>query len=266
MRHPFRYAILASVLAVVLGGFLFTGISTPALADVLKAATRHKLVKYTITQTTEDRRNGTADGVEVSYADLRAPRFRSQSGGKFLNRTVQGSSVWIHDGRKGESLHVLTETVIEDAIDKDTPDFLKELLRSGKFPRKEARLLPAVTDFTPATGTVGKSLLENLHELEQHKDVTAVKDRRDGKSLLKYRLEDGKTTTTLWVDATTELPIRMEREIIDHTPDIARNRWVLSDFEWDPELSEFKSLDDLFSTTPPVGYKLTDERKPKAEK
>jgi len=265
MRHPFRYAVLASMLAAVLGGFLFTGVSTPALADVLKAAGKHKLVKYKITQTTEDRQ-GTGDGVDIAYADLRAPRFRSQSDILTLNRTVEGTSVWVHDERKGESLHVLTETVIEDAIDDKIPDSLKEHLRSGMFPRKEARLFPAMTDFTPATDTIGKSLLENLHELEKHKDVTAVRDRRDGKSLLKYRLEDGKTTTILWVDATTELPVRMEREIIDHTPHILRNHWVLTDFQWDPELKEIKNLDDLFSTTPPAGYKLTDERKPKAEK
>jgi hypothetical protein len=245
---------------------LLTRGGSVALADVLQAAQKHKLVKYKLTQSTDDKQNGNASRTSTAFADLKAPRFRTESRVTTLNDTVESVSVFVVDGRKDVCLHLLTETVIEGKVDKDTPDLIKKIVTDGRFPRKEARLTRATGDFTPATDNVDKSILENLRELEQHKGVTATKDKRDGKELLKFRLEDGNTTTTLWVDRATKLPVRLEREILDHTPDISRNHWVLSDFEWDPELKGVKDADELFGTTPPAGYKVTDDTKPRADK
>jgi len=47
---------------------------------------------------------------------------------------------------------------------------------------------------------------------------------------------------------------------------MARLQVEFTDFEWDPELKEFQSLDDLFSLTPPEGYKLEDQTKKFPEK
>jgi outer membrane lipoprotein-sorting protein len=106
-----------------------------------------------------------------------------------------------------------------------------------------------------------KPFLDNLRELEKRKDATVTKDKVDGLDAVKYYIEDGKTTTKLWVDAKTKLPIRMEFEVLDATPDIPLNKWVSTDFEWDPKLKGFKSLDELFDTTPPEGYKVEDKTK-----
>jgi hypothetical protein len=260
------WSAAAATLAAAAAVFLLAGPPSTALADVLQAAEKHKLVKYKLTQTTDDKQNGNATGTSTAYADLKAPRFRTESRGMTLNNTVESVSVFVEDGRKDVCLHLLSETVIEGNVDKDTPDLLKKILTDGRFPRKEARLTKASGDFTPATDNVDKSILENLRELEQHKGVTATKDKRDGKELLKFRLEDGNTTTTLWVDRATKLPFRLEREITDQTANISRNHWVLSDFEWDPELKGVKDADELFSVTPPAGYKVSDETKPKADK
>jgi hypothetical protein len=54
----------------------------------------------------------------------------------------------------------------------------------------------------------------------------------------------------------------MEDEFVDPTPDITRNTFVWTDFEWDPELpGEFRNLDQLFSTRPPDGYAIDDQTK-----
>ncbi len=260
------WSLAASLLVAVGGVLLFGGSPAVALADVVKAAEKHKLVKYKLTQSTEDKQNGNATGTWTAFADLTAPRFRTERRGTTLNGTVESVSVFVIDCRKDVCLHLLSETVIPGAVGKDTPDLIKKIVTDGRFPRREARLTKATGDFTPATDNVGKSILENLRELERHKDVTATKEKRDGKELLKFRLEDGTTTTTLWVDRATKLPVRLEREILDHTPNISRNHWALSDFAWGPELPKgCRSLDELFRITPPAGYKVEDLRKERGE-
>src|SRR5262249_14284123 len=97
--------------------------------------------------------------------------------------------------------------------------------------------------------------------LETHKDVKVTKE---GKSL-RYTVVDAKETTTLWVDTATQLPVRMVVEVERLCEGIARLRIEFSDFEWDPELKGFKSLDDLFSLSPPEGYRLDDQTKKPAE-
>jgi hypothetical protein len=258
MRPTFRYAAAASVAAVALAAFLLAGNAAPALADVVKAAEEHRLVRYKIVQTTEDKAGGaTATSILTAYADLRAPRFRTEGGGPALNGAVMSRSVSVSDGRKGRGLHTITETVVPEKL-KDVPQAIKDAVERMGLPRKEATLTRA--------DSPGGAILENLKALEQHAGVVASRDRRDGKALLKYRLEEGKTTTTLWVDAATKLPVRLEQEILDHTPTISRNHWVFSDFEWDPALKGVASADELFDLTPPKGYTVTDRTEDKPAK
>lgn len=261
MRPAFRYALAASLLVAAVGALFWGNGSNLVLADVVKAAQKHHVVRYRVKQTTDAKQMGSASLESVAYADLRAPRFRSESGGLTLNRTVKMAHYFVLDGVKDRTLGVLTETVVPENVNDETPSFLKEMLASGKWPRKEATLSKYEGDFTPATDSSKRSILENLRELEQHEDAAPIDDELDGKRVLKYRLEDGKTTTTLWVDPKTELPVRLEREIVDHTPEIARNQWTLSDFEWDPKLEDVKDIEALFDTTPPAGYQVTDRTK-----
>ena len=62
-------------------------------------------------------------------------------------------------------------------------------------------------------------------------------------------------TTTLWVDAKTNLPVRIEQEAVNPKPNVRRWKWTYSGFEWDVIATNF---DELFSTEPPVGYTLED--------
>src|SRR5262245_42898294 len=71
-----RWSLAAGVLIAAGAVYFLSGPSSVALADVVKAAEKHKLVRYKVEQTTEDKDNGTGTTESVHYADLRKPRFR----------------------------------------------------------------------------------------------------------------------------------------------------------------------------------------------
>jgi hypothetical protein len=224
---------------------LFTNSANIALADVLKATEKHKVVKFKVTVTVIDDPGDTPDEpgstVETMYADLRAPRFRQE-----VPETVRGafrsSGYTVYDHAKDRRLHVNNSQPADG---------------SGKG-EKGAILLTLSTD-QPLTK---RTLIKELRDLEAHKDVRVVKEEKS----VRYTVVDRKETTTLWVDTTTKLPVQMVVEVEKPHEAVARLRIEYTDFEWDPELKGFKSLDDLFSLTPPEGYKLEDRTKESPEK
>jgi RNA polymerase sigma factor (sigma-70 family) len=241
MRLVVPSAAAAVLLAVGLGFLLLNGTAPIALADVVKAAQKYRLVRYKQQQTTD-----TKDMVGVTdstvYGDLKGRRFRSESRHQFMDpddreKFIEEVSVSVTDLAKDR--HLMTSTH-----------------PGGKVlpPRKEAWLGRC------GSAKNDKTFLENLRDFQQKKGVTSGRDKLDGRETVRYRLEEKGSTTTLWVDAATKLPVRMEYEQIDPTPDITRNRFVWTDYEWDPELPRgFRNLDELFSTTPPKGYTLDDQ-------
>jgi hypothetical protein len=265
------WSLAATVLVAAGGVFLFGGNPPVLLADVLKAADKHNLVMYTMTQTDETKEGSAVQPlVQTVYADLKAPRSRmrdwapgSQSG------ALDFESVFVRDATKNTTMHVITETITEKGrTDPKLIQLLKMFAQNG-VPRKEATLSPAFGDLTPATAEEKKSILENFQELEKHKDAVAAKGKLQGKDVLKYRIEEEYKTTILWVDAATKLPVKLEHEITDPkilNPSVTKTKFVLSDFEWDPEVKGFKNLDELFSVIPPEGYKVIDLRQKKDEK
>ena len=148
---------------------------------------------------------------------------------------------------------MLAETAVEGA-ERDATTV--ELLRNVSLPRLEATLSSVRATETPA---VRKTLLENLHELEEHTEAKSTRETVEGRTLLKYEVEDGPRPTTLWVDAATKLPVRMKMVQVGN----GKLTVEISDFEWDPKLSGFKTLDELFDTSPPAGYRLNDQTKQK---
>jgi hypothetical protein len=246
-RYLMRLVVPSAAALVLLGGtavFLLTATPSPTLADVVKATEKHKLVKYKQVQTTDTKDMVGGSTESTVYVDLKSLRYRSASLNRFQDpddraKFIEEVNLSIVDTSRGR--HLMTNTH-----------------PGGKVlpPRKEAWLGRA------GGARKSKSFLENLQEFQQQKGVTQVKDKLDGVQTIKYRLEDDKQTVSLWVNAKTKLPVRMEQEFTDPTPDITRNKFVWSDFEWDPKLPKgFKNLDALFDTTPPEGYKLTDETK-----
>jgi hypothetical protein len=216
----------AAVLVVAgMGWLLLHGTASPALADIVKLAATHKLVRYQEQRIADTHEQSGAVVASTVYADLTAPRLYSESG---VN-DASGESILlsIHDG-----VHHLTSN---------------------------SRLKTARLDFAPKGY---KSLLCCLEEFEQKKGVTHEKSDLEGHLTVKYHHVDGRQRINLWVDAKTKLPVRLEQESINPSPEIIRSTLVWTDIAWDPELPPgFRSLKELFSTRPPDGYTLDDQTK-----
>lgn len=220
----------AALLVIGLVGLLLLN-SAPsiALADVVQAAQKHKLVRYREQQITDTNEPIGAGRDSVVHADLTAPRLRSEN--RFVYPGGEAVHLSVHDGRR----HLTTDS----------------------------RQKTATLDFAPKGY---KSLLCCLEEFQQKKGLIQGTDTLDGLAMVRYHLEEDKQTTTLWVDAKTKLPIRLDQVFFDPAAEGRRTRLVWTDFAWDPQVPEgFRSLDELFSTQPPDGYTLHDRTKEKKE-
>jgi len=216
----------AAAAVVVIGGMallLLNAAASIALADVVRAAQKHKLVRYQEQRLTDTKEEAGAVLESMVYADFTAPRLYSESRINDLNGECVLLSV--HDGKH----HLITNSR-----------------------QKTARLALAPKGY--------KSLLCCLEDFEQKKDVTHEKSDLDGRPAIKYRHVEGKRSILLWVDVKTRLPLRMEQEFDDPSPGITRSTLVWTDFAWDPELPPgIESVNQLFSTRPPDGYTLDDQ-------
>jgi hypothetical protein len=208
-----------------LGLLLFVGPSTVsmAVADVVRAAEKHKLVRYKEHQTIDT--GGATDWPLDStvYSDLTLARRR-------------------------------TEAKISD---QDGEAILIDVMDSVRHLTIDSRRRTACLRRTPHGY---QSFCCSLQEFEHHHSVTQMTDRLGDRATLKYHFQDGNQTSSLWVDAKTNLPVRMEQELTHPTPDITRTQFVWTDFEWDPDLPKgFTALDEFFSTRPLDGYAVDDQ-------
>jgi hypothetical protein len=222
------WSLAASVLAAG-AVLLFGGASAPTLAAVLREAEKCELVKYTMTESCDDKDNGFGQSERVVYADLKKPRWRTETATMLgvNDRVLEYRLVQIDDqvNRKHVTVNELLEWVGETKTDVPNP----------------------------------RPFLESLREFQRMKGVTTDKDTLDGKAVVRFRHEENGKTMVLVVDAKTKLPVRLEFEQTDPTPNIAKIRIEYSDFEWDPRLpAGMKTIDDLFDTTPPKGYTVSE--------
>jgi hypothetical protein len=233
-RHLLRLVVPPAAAAVLfvggLGLLLLHGTAPLALADVVKAAGKHRLVRYQQQQITDTKEHGCTRVDSVIYADLTAPRLRSES--RLDDADGRGIRLSIHDAHR----HLITDSR-----------------------RKTAWLGGAPEGY--------KSLLCCLEEFQQKEGVAQVPDRLGTLATIKHHLQEQHQTTLLWSDLNTKLPVRMEQEFIDPTPDVSRKKLVWTDFAWDPEVpGGFRDVQELFSTRPPDGYTLDDQTKEKKDK
>src|SRR5262245_9714888 len=181
----------AAAILVMLGiGFLLLdGGASIALADVVKAAAKHKLVRYREQQISDAKTQIGANVESAVYADFTAPRLYSES----RIDDPEGKSVLgiVHDGKH----HLTTNS----------------RLRSAKLDRAPKGY---------------KSVLCCLEDFEKKQGVTREKCDLDGRRAVKYRHVDGNQTTTLWVDPNSKLPLRMEQEFLDPSPGITRSTLI----------------------------------------
>jgi hypothetical protein len=223
-----RRWLIPSAAAVVLvvggmGWLLLQGTVSTALAEVVQATTKHKLVRYQEQHISSAPEQSGAVLASTVYADLTAPRLYSES--RVPDRDGEPILLSVQDGK-----HQLTTN---------------------------SRQRTARLDFAPKGY---KSLLCCLEELEKKKDVTREKSDLRGQPTIKYQHVESQQTTILWVDAKTKLPLRLEQASINPSPGALHSTLIWTDMAWDPELPPgIRNLDELFSTRPPDGYALDDQ-------
>ena len=221
--------VSSTAAAVILVGglalWLLNGAAPLALADVVKAAQKHKLVRYREQQLTDTIAQTRARLDSLVYADFTAPRLYSES--RINDPEGETILLSVHDGRR----HLTTNSR-----------------------QKSARLDAAPQGY--------KSVLCCLEDFEKQEGVTHEKSDLAGRAVVKCRHVEGSNTITVWIDVKTKLPLRMEQEFIDPKPGVTRTTLVWTEFAWDPELPQgFANLNELFSTRPPGGYALDDQTK-----
>lgn len=262
MRPAFRY-VSAAALLVVFGWLALGPPRSLALADVIKAAEQHSLVRFQATQTTDDRETRlTASGVRTVYVDIRVPRVREEEGHKTFNGILDFRYTAVYDYRRDRFLALVThaQVMTRDQAKDEHQRRLIDMVEQRGLAKKEAilsRIAWTKTDDIPPMSLLGKDrgFLDTLRQLQADQTTLTTRATLDGRDVVKYRRRADHTTTSVWVNPTTKLPIRVEIEVIDPTPRIARNEWVYTDFEWDPDVAD---PERLFSTDPPAGFRVED--------
>src|SRR5205823_3829753 len=89
MRPTIRYLAAAAVLFALFGWLVLTSSNSVALADVIQATAKHKLVRYKLKQICDDKENGSAEGHSTVYVDLKSPRLRIESRGLTFNGVLE---------------------------------------------------------------------------------------------------------------------------------------------------------------------------------
>jgi len=267
MRHVIPFTAAAAVTLLAVGWTVLNWTASTALAQVIEATAKHRVVRYRLKTSTEFIKD---DGVtldaqsdEVVYFDLRSPRFRIERHDKTANDTVQSDWVTVQDNQADRTLVLssLTLLVSEKDADETQDGLIKEIKNSGHLGKKARLFRISDEGIVPFTNMkTDKTFLEILRTLRSHKDIVSGKDTLDGSEVTKYQLTESGTTSVLWVDVTTKLPVRIEQEILKPRANIKQWKWVYTDFDWDAGVEK---LDELFSLEPPAGYTFEDETRNK---
>ncbi len=199
---------------------IFTQLQCPVSAQI-KASPN--VVRYRQLHVVESEGKKITEAVSTMYADLKGPRFRNE---QILSDGAE--SISVQDLQIGRTLITNSHT------------------------RVATRIAPpaiAVETF--------KSFLEYVSELKRNTKATAETLTIDGRETVKFVLRDGPTTsTTVWIDKQSDLPVRFELENVNPVTAGAVNRYVYSDFSW---ISTAKESEKLFATSTPEGF-VTEDR------
>jgi len=231
MRPAFHFATAAAILIGVGAWLLWSPAAPFALAEVIQAAERHKVVRYRMELTVQDP-NGSHSEMITSYLDLQAHRSREEH----HRLTVKGEVEQL------QLLHI---------VDPTSNRYLMI------YPQdKTAYIGTYRTHPSGQTKERVKPFLDSLREMQDDKTTAFLgKDKLNGFETLKYRSEKNGRSGTLWVDGNTKLPARLESTVL-HPNGSTVYRFVYTDFEWDPKVPD---RGELFSLKPPEGYMVADK-------
>lgn len=116
--------------------------------------------------------------------------------------------------------------------------------------------------FVPLGEGGGHDALQKLRELHDDAGERVGEEQLDGRTVNVFRVEERLQTTTIWADAETNLPVRIEYVRHRQAPDDSDEDAVacittISNFVWDADLDE-----SLFTTIPPKDYVSQEQYDP----
>lgn len=261
VRRGFQFTVAATLLLGGLGWMFVGSPLTSVLAQAIEATAKHDVARCKFTTSAQFDTPGVvgpAKSEETLYFDLKSPRFRIDRHEKTANDTVSSSWILVQDNRLDRVLIISDAKLIvteKDAVDERQRNMIKDIKNGGFLGRRAKLFRISGKGLHPFTNLkTEKTLLEILLDFQDHKEVVALQDTLDGRSTMRYRLEQSDRTSTLWVDVETKLPVRIEEERPQALPNAKDWKFVLSDFEWDVDANR----DQLFSVRPPEGYDIED--------
>jgi hypothetical protein len=251
LMHPtVRYGAAATILIVAFGWLAFGPSSSLAMADVIRAAESHKLVKYQFQLISAERpgmpRTETRGTV---YVDLVKPRSRFEAapepaddGKSAQNVTVSDRERRVSMFQRNMSQKVTTKTgEVQTVVSSIESIMGQQVDQVGKFGQINSRIysvdeliLHDVPDHT--------LFLDALTALQTREGTTSAKAQLGGREVIVFSAKQGLGTTTVWVDPKTKLPVRIEQTFHDGGTGRETIRNVSSDFVWDPPAADVEAL------------------------
>ena len=251
-----REAILV-VFACVVFWFLFDVSGSVTLLDVLRATEEYGLVRFIKKESIDYKNNQSEERENVVYLDLKSCRFRLERRANILNDCLEGEMIQIDNGIQGREMTTVSTRLLvseKDARDEHQTRLIRDAVEAGLV--KRVAYLNRRDPDENFGFDYQEQFFGQLRKLQISSKTTAINVELDGRKALKFSLEESNTTTSLWVDASTRLPMKLESEFVDFNQRVSRCRTTSTDFTWDPVID---NVDRLFDTTPPEGFTVENE-------
>lgn len=258
MRPTVRYGLAAAMLMLVFGWLAFGPSSSFALADVIRAAEQHKLVRYKLQMISAERPGQPrAETRGTVYVNLVRPRSRFESEPERLDDGTSRQEVTIQD-------QVARETMFQTNVsrrvvnEKGEPSIVVQGLWSiqresdrdewGQF---SARLSPPGA-FVFGDAPEKTLFLNALSALQTHKGTKSAKGRLGGRDAIIFSAKEGTARSSVWVNPQTKLPLRIEQSFLDGGTGLETVRSISTDFVWDPPGADLEALFQITRSKPPA--------------
>ena len=207
-----KFAIAATILVVVLIGVNYLGGSSGTVyADVVQQLQKARTLMYKVTSSIP------VEGVPAMEIEV---AFKEPG---FMRMTMPGGYVTVMDWTTGKSISLIPprNQFIEMELDNMPDD-------------------AAQREF---------DAIERLRTLPERADEQLGERIMDGRTVQGFRVNEGGTINTVWIDPKTRELLLVEMES-KNAPDMCV---TMSDFQFNVEMG-----DELFSLTPPDGYSRMD--------
>lgn len=255
MRPIIGYGSAAAILILALGWLALGSTRSVALAEVIRAAEQHKLVRYKFLRLTAENPDESKAAASTVYVDLVRPRTRFEAAPEPADEGASLLHVTVHDRRTGETLdytNISRRIVGNDGQVRTEvyPQFMTHSRPGGEAGDSSFSMTPTWGEALPFSGISEKTpFLDALHALQAREGTVSAKVRLDGREAVTFSAEEANAACIVWVDPQSKLPLRIEYVIRDAAPGGPGTRLICKDFEWDPAVTDIESL---FRTEPPA--------------